>query len=63
MNAQISLHAYLSPSGASDQLYEFNSHYFEHHPLEQADRRAGDVEGKLKETLALLDSVQGQFCG
>ena len=35
----------------------------EHHPLEQALRKASDVEETLKETLAMLDSIQGEFIG
>ena len=49
----------LNSQDAVTELYVFHRHYLETHPLEQAGRKAVDVEGKLKETLSLLDSVQG----
>ena len=41
------------------QLYWLNTHYFEEHSVESADRKDSDVREKLQQTLAILDSVQG----
>ncbi len=49
----------LNSQDAVTELYVFHRQYLETHPLEQAGRKTVDVEEKLKETLSLLDSVQG----
>lgn len=38
-------------------LYDFNAHYFEHHEVERARQKAHDVEQRMKETVALLDTL------
>ena len=42
-------------------LQYFNRHYFELHPLDKAARKEEDVKTKLKETLDLLESLQGKL--
>ena len=39
-------------------MCDFNARYFEHHSVDQAGKKAQDVEKKMKETISLLDSVQ-----
>ena len=44
---------------AVEQLYWLNTHYFESHDVESAERKDSDVREKMKETLSLLDTLQG----
>ena len=45
---------------AVQQLYEFRDHYFEHNSIEKAPLKKKETEQKLKETLNILDHVQGK---
>ena len=45
---------------AVQQLYEFRDHYFEHNSMEKAPLKKKETEQKLKETLNILDHVQGK---
>lgn len=42
------------------QLYEFRDHYFEHNSTDKALLKNQETEEKLKETLNILDYVQGK---
>ena len=46
---------------AVQQLYELRDHYFEHNPIEKAHLKNEEIEAKLKETLVVLDYVQGAY--
>ena len=46
---------------AVQQLYELRDHYFEHNPIEKAHLKNEEIEAKLKETLVVLDYVQGVY--
>ena len=45
---------------AVQQLYEFRDHYFEHNSTDKALLKNQETEEKLKETLNILDYVQGK---
>ena len=45
---------------AVQQLYEFRDHYFEHNSIEKAPLKKKETGQKLKETLNILDHVQGK---
>ena len=50
---------------AVQQLYEFRDHYFEHNSTDKAVLKNEETQAKLKETLVVLDYVQGEsnlFC-
>ncbi|CAD1473694.1 unnamed protein product, partial [Heterotrigona itama] len=40
-------------------LYFFRDHYFENHSIEEAIKKNGDVEKKMKDTLSKLDECKG----
>lgn len=42
------------------QLYEFRDHYFEHNSTDKALLKIQETQEKLKETLNVLDYVQGK---
>ena len=42
------------------QLYEFRDHYFEHNSTDKALLKNQETREKLKETLNVLDYVQGE---
>ena len=42
------------------QLYEFRDHYFEHNSTDKALLKNQETQEKLKETLNILDYVQGK---
>ena len=42
------------------QLYEFRDHYFEHNSTAKALLKNQETQEKLKETLNILDYVQGK---
>ena len=42
------------------QLYEFRDHYFEHNSTDKALLKNQETGEKLKETLTVLDYVQGR---
>lgn len=42
------------------QLYEFRDHYFEHNSTDKALLKIQETQEKLKETLNILDYVQGE---
>lgn len=46
---------------AVEQLYRFNTHYFEDHDVECAGRKERDVRDKMQQTIAVLDSLQGKL--
>ncbi len=45
---------------AVDELYKYRDHYFETRELEQAVHKNADTEAKLKETLQVLDKLDGE---
>lgn len=45
---------------AVQQLYEFRDHYFEHNSTDKALLKNQETQEKLKETLNMLDYVQGK---
>ena len=45
---------------AVQQLYEFRDHYFEHNSTDKALLKNQETQEKLKETLNILDYVQGK---
>ena len=45
---------------AVQQLYEFRDHYFEHNSTDKASLKNQETQEKLKETLNILDYVQGK---
>jgi len=45
---------------AVQQLYEFRDHYFEHNSTDKASLKNQETQEKLKETLNVLDYVQGR---
>lgn len=45
---------------AVQQLYEFRDHYFEHNSTDKASLKKQETQEKLKETLNILDYVQGK---
>lgn len=44
-----------------EQLYRFNTHYFENHSVECADRKQSDVRDKMQDALATLESLKGAY--
>ena len=45
---------------AVQELYNFRDHYFEHNSTEKALLKNQETHEKLKETLNILDYVQGR---
>ena len=45
---------------AVKQLYDFRDHYFEHNSTDKALLKNQETQEKLKETLSVLDYVQGK---